>query len=223
MILEIDFSIIHYYSQKYVTGGNEQLFEIVDDEADISDEGSDNFSSNTNSNPARTTREAVERFDTSGSQTPRNRFPSDPNSQQQMLMTPSSSMMSVQQGFHNLLITRPNSQQAMPVPSYVDSSFSPGIPTQHDLSSSFDSSDPPRFQGSCPAGSRYDDPFNDFQVPKLPPMPTTYTSPRPAQIYEPSYRTSGMFIPTTSPQHTSPIPDDLYHLQQQPQQQQRIR
>ena len=234
------FFLYVFFLMKYVTGGHEPLFEIVDNDTEISDEdSSENLSTYTDSDPMHITsiKETVDHHgsEPSAFQTPQqNRFStgSEPNfkqlqqqhqqhqqQQQQQHVTPSS-IVGLPQNFQNLLIVSPGNKQQMPVTSYVDPRFSPsGIPTQLDLSSSMDSSDQrPWFHGSRPAGNRYDT-FNEFQVPTLPQMPSTYTtSPRPApNMYDPRHTSGGYFVPSptaNTSQHTSPNPDDHYQQQQ---------
>ena len=225
---------------KYVTGGREHLFEIVDNNDEISDEDSDNLSTYTDSDPIHITsiKEKVDHGpESSAFKTPQQKrigLASDPNfklqlqqqhhqqqQQQQQHVSPSS-MVGLPQNFQNLLITSPCGNQAMTVTSYVDPRFSPsGIPTQMDLSSSMDSSDQHAwFQGNRPANNRYDT-FTEFQVPALPQMPNTYTtSPRSkANMYDHTrHKQGGYFVPsaaTSTSQHTSPNPDDHHQQQQQ--------
>ena len=205
-----------------MTGGNEPLFEIVDDDTEISDEDSDNsLTYTTDITPSQTSRQrrcSSSGFDLNFQQ---QQYQQQHHQQQQQeaVTSSSSAMTGMPQNFQNLLIIS-NVDQTKPIPSYGDPRLSPnGISTQLDLSSSMDSSDQHLwYQGGRPAGNRYDT-FNE--VPPLPPMRHNFTKSPRQLIYDPRH-TPGFFIPPPSPssssKHTSPISDDHYQHQQQQQQ-----
>ena len=211
-----------------MTGGNEPLFEIVDDDTEISDGDSDNsLTYTTDITPSQTSRR--KRCSSSGSdlnfQQQQYQQQHHQQQQQEAVTSSSSAMTGMPQNFQNLLIISTDVNQTKPIPSYGDPRLSPnGISTQLDLSSSMDSSDQHLwYQGGRPAGNRYDT-FNE--VPPLPPMRHGNYTKSPRQlVYDPRH-TPGFFIPPPSPssssKHTSPISDDHYQHQQQQQQQARM-